>query len=64
MKKVNCFQCQNFFVTWDQQNPRGCKAYGFKSKQLPSGVVMQASGQPCYKFTPKLPSTSMSKKPK
>ncbi|MBM7648303.1 hypothetical protein JOC78_001245 [Bacillus ectoiniformans] len=54
-QKVNCFECKNFFVTWDQRNPRGCKAYGFKTKQLPSIVVQQASGHPCYKFSPKQP---------
>ncbi|WP_225435220.1 uracil-DNA glycosylase [Bacillus aerolatus] len=53
MEKVNCFQCKHFFVTWDQGNPRGCRAYGFKAKQLPSAVVLQASGHSCYKFLPK-----------
>lgn len=47
---VNCFQCEYFFVTWDQQNPRGCEAYGFKTKALPSIVVKQSSGMDCLKF--------------
>nr|WP_100332526.1 uracil-DNA glycosylase [Bacillus xiapuensis] len=53
MEKVNCFQCRHFFVTWDQRNPRGCRAHRFKTKQLPSAVVQQASGNPCYHFAPK-----------
>nr|WP_225230029.1 uracil-DNA glycosylase [Ureibacillus galli] len=52
--KVDCFKCQYFRVTWDQQNPRGCNAYQFKSKQLPSLVVKQSSGFDCMQFTPKL----------
>ncbi len=54
MEKVDCFKCRQFYVTWDQRSPRGCRAYGFKSKQLPAAVVLQASGPPCYQFSPKL----------
>ncbi|OCA88793.1 uracil-DNA glycosylase [Bacillus wudalianchiensis] len=53
MEKVNCFQCKHFFVTWDQKSPRGCRAYGFKSNQLPSAVVLKTSGHPCYQFAQK-----------
>ncbi|KGR92423.1 uracil-DNA glycosylase [Ureibacillus massiliensis 4400831 = CIP 108448 = CCUG 49529] len=51
--RINCFQCQYFKVTWDQNRPRGCTAYGFKTKQLPSVVVKQSSGMECMKFVPK-----------
>ncbi|AYC28774.1 uracil-DNA glycosylase [Paenisporosarcina cavernae] len=51
--RINCFECQHFFITWDQRNPRGCKAFGFKTKELPSAVVRRASGMECAKFTPK-----------
>lgn len=50
---VNCFACIYFYTTWDPANPRGCKAYGFKSKQLPSIVVKRSSGMECMKFEPK-----------
>lgn len=50
---VNCFKCQYFRVTWDQNNPRGCAAYQFKSKQLPSIVVKKSSGIDCMQFSPK-----------
>ncbi|MGG3736590.1 uracil-DNA glycosylase [Aeribacillus pallidus] len=53
MNKVNCFQCRFFYVTWDPIHPRGCKAYSFKSKAIPSQVVLHASGQPCLKFIKK-----------
>lgn len=52
--KIDCFKCQHFRVTWDQANPRGCSAYGFKTKQLPSLVVRQSSGMECLKFVPKV----------
>ncbi|OAH54389.1 MULTISPECIES: hypothetical protein [Bacillaceae] len=49
----NCLKCQYFYVTWDPAAPRGCRAYGFKTKQLPSIVVRHSSGHPCYKFAVK-----------
>lgn len=48
--KVNCFKCKFFIVTWDPNNPRGCTAYQFKTRQLPSVVVKQSSGMDCLKF--------------
>ncbi|PLA74338.1 uracil-DNA glycosylase [Hydrogenovibrio sp. SC-1] len=50
---IDCFKCRYFFITWDERQPRGCKAFGFKTKQMPSAVVLESSGQPCLKFTPK-----------
>nr|WP_277586893.1 uracil-DNA glycosylase [Psychrobacillus antarcticus] len=50
---ANCFKCQHFFTTWDARNPRGCKAYEFKTKELPSVVVHRSSGMECLKFEPK-----------
>nr|WP_225941792.1 uracil-DNA glycosylase [Sporosarcina limicola] len=50
---VNCFQCHYFFVTWDPRNPRGCKAYGFKTRELPSSVVKRSSGMDCLNFAQK-----------
>ncbi len=51
--RINCFNCAYFKVTWDPANPRGCQAYGFKTKQLPSVVVKQSSGMDCMKFVSK-----------
>ncbi|MFY3793017.1 uracil-DNA glycosylase [Ureibacillus sp. MALMAid1270] len=51
--KINCFQCQYFKVTWDPANPRGCAAYGFKTKKIPSLVVKQSSGMDCMQYVPK-----------
>jgi len=34
--------------------PYGCKAHGFKSKQLPSLVVAKSSGIECLMFKPKI----------
>lgn len=50
---VNCFQCRNYMVTWDPKNPRGCKAYGFKTRELPSAVVKRSSGMECLRFEQK-----------
>jgi hypothetical protein len=48
--KVDCFQCRFFFVTWDKKFPRGCRALGFKSQEMPSAMVYRASGMNCLKF--------------
>lgn len=52
-QKVNCFKCKYFYTTWDVRFPRGCKAYGFKLKQIPSDYVLQVSGHACMKFEEK-----------
>ncbi|HHW37852.1 MAG TPA: hypothetical protein GXX18_11515 [Bacillales bacterium] len=52
-QKVNCFKCNYFYTTWDVRFPRGCKAYGFKSRQIPSDYVLQVSGHTCMKYEAK-----------
>ncbi len=53
--KINCMKCRHFYITWDANFPNGCKAFAFKTKQLPSHAVFQSSGQPCMNFEPKSP---------
>ncbi|WP_173291286.1 uracil-DNA glycosylase [Thiosulfativibrio zosterae] len=52
---IDCFQCRHFYVTWEASNPKGCKAFGFKTHLMPSVVVLDASGEKCLKFSPKNP---------
>ena len=51
--EVDCFQCRHFFITWDKNFPRGCRALGFKSREMPCRTVHEASGIRCLKFEPK-----------
>jgi hypothetical protein len=51
--KINCAQCQYFYVTWDKNFPKGCKVFRFKSKKLPSDFVYEASGILCEHFAEK-----------
>jgi len=37
----------HYYVTWQPQHPHGCKAFGFKSKMIPSQQVMKDSGKAC-----------------
>ncbi|MEW5832390.1 MAG: uracil-DNA glycosylase [Campylobacterota bacterium] len=53
MQKINCHRCAYYFVTWEAHQPHGCKAYGFKSRMIPSQVVLSSSGAQCIYFTPK-----------
>ncbi|MDY0121968.1 MAG: hypothetical protein RBR54_08480, partial [Sulfurimonas sp.] len=55
MKRINCRRCVHYFVTWQAGKPHGCRAYGFKSQQIPSLVVFQSTGTDCSFFTEKHP---------
>lgn len=52
-KRIICQKCKYYFVTWQPNKPHGCNAYGFKSQQIPSSVVMQSSGMACSFYQPK-----------
>lgn len=52
-EKINCFKCKYFYVTWEKNHPRGCKAMGFKTKTMPSDVVLRSSGMECMRFEKK-----------
>ncbi|MBT5935309.1 MAG: uracil-DNA glycosylase [Sulfurimonas sp.] len=53
MKRLNCRKCEHYYVTWEKTKPHGCKAYGFKSSQIPSMVVFQSSGVECSMYEQK-----------
>lgn len=49
-----CHHCKFYFITWDSQRPHGCKAMGFKSREIPGAVVRKNSaGLDCLKFQKK-----------
>ncbi|SFL10665.1 hypothetical protein SAMN03159341_103237 [Paenibacillus sp. 1_12] len=50
---INCIKCVHYYVTWDPAFPRGCKAFGFKTAEMPSTLVKRSSGHPCLKFESK-----------
>lgn len=52
-QRIVCRKCRFYYVTWDTRKPHGCKAMNFKSRQPPSLVVRQSSGQECLRYTPK-----------
>ena len=52
-KRINCRHCKYYFVTWEPRQPHGCKAYGFKSQQIPSMVVFKSSAKECTLFEEK-----------
>jgi len=52
-KKINCFECRHFFITHEPAHPYGCQAMGFKSREMPSSVVFQGSGDECLLVCPK-----------
>jgi hypothetical protein len=50
VKEINCFSCQNFYITHDPSFPYGCRAAGFKSRWMPSREVYTSSGMGCQLF--------------
>jgi hypothetical protein len=52
-KRINCLKCENFYVTWEKKFPNGCRAYGFKTKHMPSMDVLSSSGVECQLFKEK-----------
>ena len=51
--KVNCFDCVHFYITWDKNFPRGCRALSFKGREMPCATVLSSSGIECQRFTPR-----------
>ncbi len=51
--KANCFECRHFFITHEPALPYGCRAMGFKSRELPCAVVLRSSNAPCLLLEPK-----------
>ena len=51
--RIDCYQCIHYYVTWDREFPKGCRAMGFKSKKIPSCLVQESSGMQCLKFEEK-----------
>lgn len=51
---VNCNKCVHYYITWDKSFPYGCRAMGFKCRELPSTTVKKSSGLECLLFKKKL----------
>ena len=49
--RLNCRGCRHFFVTYEPQNPWGCRKFGFKGKNLPAQIVYRATGMQCAYFS-------------
>ncbi len=52
-KKENCWNCLHFGITHEKKFPYKCNAMHFKSRQLPSDVVVKVEGDKCLSFLKK-----------
>ena len=52
-ERIDCMQCEHYFVTWNPKFPRGCKLYGFKTAGFPSVEVYKATGEDCIGYAKK-----------
>ena len=51
---MNCHRCKYYYVTWDRAAPHGCRAMGFKGRELPNTVVRSSTGgRDCLMFSAK-----------
>ena len=49
--KPNCLKCKHYFITFNQDTPKGCRIYGIQSARLPSMIIKSAnSGKECIGF--------------
>ena len=48
-----CIGCTHYYITWDKNFPKGCKGFGFKSRNMPCIVVKESSGETCKMYVPK-----------
>ncbi len=55
MSNPDCWKCRYFFITFEKHHRYGCRAMGFKARELPALEVMQADGSPCLSFSQKPP---------
>jgi hypothetical protein len=54
MTVAGCQHCRHYYVTWDKVQPHGCRAFRFKSREIPGSVVERnSSGKPCQLFAGK-----------
>lgn len=51
--KIDCTQCQHYYVTWDVNRPHGCRFFAFKSPYSPALAVFESSGKTCEGFEQK-----------
>lgn len=51
--KIDCTQCQHYYVTWDENRPHGCRFFAFKSPYSPALAVLESSGKSCEAFEQK-----------
>ena len=52
-KSILCRNCRYYQITWDAENPYGCKKFGFKTTMHPADYIIKVSGQKCHSFTKK-----------
>jgi hypothetical protein len=53
MKKVNCYKCRHYVVTWEPKHPKACRFFGFKTNKMPSATVFESTGKICEAFESK-----------
>ena len=51
--KINCWNCKYFYISWHPTMPYACRAFGFKSKNIPSLEVLSADGRLCKAYNSK-----------
>ena len=50
MIKPNCSKCIHFFITLDENRPRGCRVFNIKGRAMPSINVKRFTGHSCPVF--------------
>lgn len=51
---LRCNQCMHYYITHEAVFRYGCRALDFRSRRQPMRDVIEASGQTCLYFQPKI----------
>ena len=54
MNKSNCNDCSHFYITYKNNFPYGCRAFGIISKKTPYLEIKKISGTNCALFSKKI----------
>ena len=46
-KRIKCYGCIHFYITYKKERPWGCRRFGFISKSIPSIEVFITTGTEC-----------------
>ncbi len=51
---MTCKDCLHYYITYDPNNPNGCKIFNFKAKKMPIQILLDQGEKSCLAFEDKI----------